>query len=54
MNGVDTNIIVRLLTGDDPGQSEKARAVFKKPDIFIAETVMLEAEWVLFNFGALG
>jgi len=47
MNGVDTNIIVRLLTGDDPGQSEKARAVLKRPDIFIAETVMLEAEWVL-------
>jgi len=47
MNGVDTNIIVRLLTGDDPGQSEKARAVFKKADLFIAETVMLEAEWVL-------
>jgi len=47
MNGVDTNIIVRFLTGDDPRQSEKARAVLKKPDIFVAETVMLEAEWVL-------
>jgi predicted nucleic-acid-binding protein len=47
MNSVDTNIIVRLLTGDDPGQSEKARAVLRKPDMFIAETVMLETEWVL-------
>jgi len=47
MNGVDTNIIVRFLTGDDPGQSETARAVIKKPDIFLAETVMLETEWVL-------
>jgi predicted nucleic-acid-binding protein len=47
MNGVDTNIIVRLLTGDDPEQSEKARAVIKRPDTFIAETVMLETEWVL-------
>ena len=53
MNSVDTNIIVRLLTGDDPGQSEKARAVIKRPDIFVAETVMLETEWVLrhaYNF----
>ena len=47
MNGVDTNVIVRFLTGDDPGQSEKARAVIKRPDIFVAETVMLETEWVL-------
>lgn len=47
MNGVDTNIIVRLLTGDDPGQSEKARTIIKRPDIFITETVMLETEWVL-------
>ena len=54
MNGVDTNIIVRLLTGDDPEQSEKARAIIKKPDIFIPETVMLETEWVLrhaYDFG---
>jgi predicted nucleic-acid-binding protein len=47
MTGVDTNIIVRLLTGDDPAQSEKARAVLKKPDVFVPETVMLETEWVL-------
>jgi predicted nucleic-acid-binding protein len=49
MTGVDTNIIVRFLTGDDPGQSEKARAVLKRPDVFLPETVMLEAEWVLRN-----
>jgi predicted nucleic-acid-binding protein len=47
MTGVDTNIIVRLLTGDDPEQAEKARAILKKPDIFLPETVMLETEWVL-------
>jgi len=47
MNGVDTNIIGRFLTGDDPGQSEKARAVLKRSDIFVAEMVMLEVEWVL-------
>lgn len=47
MNGVDTNVIVRLLTGDEPGQSEKARAILKKPDVFVPDTVMLESEWVL-------
>ena len=47
MIGADTNIIVRLLTGDDSAQSEKARALIKRPDIFLAETVMLETEWVL-------
>ena len=47
MTGVDTNIVVRFLTGDDPAQSEKARAVLKKSDVFVPETVMLEAEWVL-------
>jgi predicted nucleic-acid-binding protein len=53
MIGIDTNIIVRLLTGDDPSQSEKTQAVFKKSVVFIPETVMLETEWVLrhaYNF----
>ena len=27
MNAVDTNVIVRYLTGDDPQQAGKARAV---------------------------
>jgi len=47
MNGVDTNIIVRLLTGDDPEQSVKARSVIKRPDVLITESVLLETEWVL-------
>lgn len=53
MNGVDSNVVIRFLTGDDPGQSERARAVLRRPDIFIAETIMLEVEWVLrhaYNF----
>ena len=47
MTGVDTNIIVRLLTHDDPGQAAKADAVFKKDRLFIPDTVLLETEWVL-------
>jgi len=47
MTGVDTNIVVRLLTGDDPSQSAKARALFKKETVLVPETVILETEWVL-------
>lgn len=45
MTGVDTNIIVRLLTGDDPAQSAKAKAVFKQESLYVPDTVMLETEW---------
>ena len=47
MIGVDTNIIVRLLTGDDPAQTQKATSVFKKSGLLIPDTVLLESEWVL-------
>ena len=47
MIAVDTNIIVRLLTKDDPIQYKKAHALFKASPIFISATVLLETEWVL-------
>lgn len=47
MLAVDTNIIVRYLVGDDPAQAEKARHLIGHEPIFIARSVMLEAEWVL-------
>ena len=47
MISVDTNVIVRLLTGDDPPQFERAKALFSKETIFITTTVILECEWVL-------
>lgn len=53
MVAIDTNIIVRLLTRDDEAQYKKALALFEKYDIFIADTVILETEWVLryaYNF----
>lgn len=53
MHAVDTNIIVRLLTGDDPVQFRQSEAVFKSEKIFIPDTVILETEWVLrhaYNF----
>jgi predicted nucleic-acid-binding protein len=44
---VDTNVVVRLLTGDDPAQTEVARRLFMAETIFLAKTVILETEWVL-------
>ena len=47
MHAVDTNVLVRLLTGDDAAQAKRATALFKKGSIFIPKTVLLETEWVL-------
>lgn len=47
MHAVDTNVLVRLLTGDDVEQTKRAAALFKKEAIYIPKTVLLETEWVL-------
>ena len=47
MHAVDTNVLVRLLTGDDAEQTKRAAALFKKEAIYIPKTVLLETEWVL-------
>ena len=47
MNAVDTNILVRLLTDDDPKQTAEVTAMFADGPIWIAKTVLLETEWVL-------
>ncbi|MEQ1485137.1 type II toxin-antitoxin system VapC family toxin [Methyloglobulus sp.] len=47
MIAVDTNIIVRLLTQDDAEQYPKALQLFASNEIFIADSVVLECEWVL-------
>ena len=47
MIAVDTNIVVRLLTGDDQAQYEKVLALFDSHDVFIPISVILECEWVL-------
>jgi predicted nucleic-acid-binding protein len=44
---VDTNIVVRLLTADEPRQTARARRLFESETIFLAKTVLLETEWVL-------
>lgn len=47
MRGIDTNIVVRLLTADDEEQAQAARRAIEGKEIFLGVTVLLEAEWVL-------
>jgi predicted nucleic-acid-binding protein len=47
MVAVDTNVLVRLLTGDEPRQAAAARTLFANERIWITKTVLLETSWVL-------
>lgn len=47
MLAVDTNVIVRLFTKDDEKQYQVALRLFTSENLFIADTVILEVEWVL-------
>jgi len=47
MRAVDTNVVVRFLTGDDAAQFKHARRVMEGGAVFIPKTVLLETEWVL-------
>ncbi len=58
MIAIDTNVIVRGVTADDPEQTERVLALLQSgEDLFVATTVLLEAEWVLrksYQLGARG
>lgn len=47
MRAVDTNVLVRALVQDDPGQALRARELLAGSSIYIPVTVILELEWVL-------
>src|ERR1700693_3241686 len=47
MVAVDTNVVVRLLTADDPKQAAAERSLFAAGPIWIAKTVLLETGWGL-------
>jgi predicted nucleic acid-binding protein len=51
---VDTNVVVRLLTGDEPAETARARAVFEREDVLLAKTVILETQWVLHRLYRFG
>ena len=51
MIGVDTNVLLRLIVGDDKKQQAAARALFdrRSPDepVYVCQTVLLELVWSL-------
>jgi predicted nucleic-acid-binding protein len=47
VRAIDTNVLVRFLTGDEPAQAARARKLIESGDIFVATSVLLETEWVL-------
>ena len=52
MIAVDTNVLLRLLVGDDPSQAAKARRLFDRADaeqktIWVSDTVLVELVWTL-------
>jgi predicted nucleic-acid-binding protein len=44
---IDTNVLVRLVTNDDAAQARAARDHLEGQQIYLAKSVLLEAEWVL-------
>jgi len=45
---VDTNVLVRVITNDDPAQASRAAKLLARSDrVFVPKTVVLELEWVL-------
>ncbi len=47
MLSVDTNILVRFITHDEPRQTAAAIKLMGTADVWISKTVLLETEWVL-------
>ena len=52
MIAVDTNVLVRLLVGDDPAQAVKARRLFDRAEtqqktVWVSDTVLVELVWTL-------
>jgi predicted nucleic-acid-binding protein len=47
MIALDTNMLVRALVADHPGQLAVVRQLIAGNTVFISRTVLLETEWVL-------
>lgn len=47
MTALDTNVLVRVVTADDPDQLPAALEVMRSGPLFVPKTVLLETEWVL-------
>ncbi|HVG10413.1 MAG TPA: type II toxin-antitoxin system VapC family toxin [Thermoanaerobaculia bacterium] len=47
MISLDTNVIVRVVTADEPEQLAIALQVMRSESLWLSKTVLLETEWVL-------
>ncbi len=47
MRAIDTNVVVRYLSGDQPEQAARARTAIDSGHVFVSTTVLLESDWVL-------
>lgn len=47
MIAIDTNVLVRIATNDDPAQAKRALAIMRSNRVFVPRTVVLETAWVL-------
>lgn len=47
MISLDTNVVVRVITRDDPAQARRAAGLMKSNALWLSKTVLLETEWVL-------
>lgn len=47
MIAIDTNVLVRVVTADDPRQLAVALEVMRSGELWVCKTVLLETEWVL-------
>ena len=47
MISLDTNVIVRVVTADDPKQLAIALQIMRSEGLWLGKTVLLETEWVL-------
>jgi predicted nucleic-acid-binding protein len=49
---LDTSVVVRVVTGDDPRQLASALEVMQADRLWAGKTVLLETEWVLrYSYG---
>jgi predicted nucleic-acid-binding protein len=47
MIAVDTNVVVRVITRDDPEQAARAAQQMRAAELWLGKTMLLETEWVL-------
>lgn len=47
MKAIDTNVALRLITGDDKDQMIKAQLLLAEETVFVTLSVAMEIEWVL-------